>query len=991
MAKNQKPNTSLEATREHAAATIADLKEQYGQRASTLSEENEAKTRLLLVDLILLALGWDRKDFNPEQRAGTIGYTDYRMVTDGISRFVVEAKRVGHTFGNPRLGLRKIDYQLKYIRSTFGQPASDVINQAESYCNVTGIPFAIITNGAEWLLIQAIPFERQDIEDLRCIYFGNLLSDISNFELFWELLAKENVRNSSLEQYFSDLNSLPSEYYSTPSQQLSELNWFCSSTSENYLQDFYDYFFEEIIDPGRRTMLEACFVSNTRLDQYQGDLKRILKDTAPTYIEDAREISPENYGELLLSKSGDQKGRVILVTGSVGCGKSTLVTKVLVEARRSGQLTCLTVDLIDEISGDTNIFTQALWKDVSQKWKEENRDSYTYEKLKEIFWQELKALKAGPDARRFELNKQLWLDEESKKLKELTEDPEDFLARSWRYYSGQERKGIIVFLDNVDRASDEYQKLVYSFANKLARKTGATVIITMREVTYFRAQEFDFLDVRSHTVFHLQTPDLVQVLSKRIKYVEDLLGSGDHRLKAWRSRSDWQEFYDASLKYTEVLKITFLTSSDSSKAIGAMAAVAWHNVRYFLRCLKRLHSLLGSSEKWSISGIIAALMMPNSPVENQPALANLYLPPFKEYKCFFIKIRILLMLIFAKQNLEAQRGISLKTILNLTRMYRYQDRWTQRAVQEMVKQRLLECVQVPSEATYTKSYELQEEHSFRASPLAIVLIEQFQFDYIYLCMIGNDLPFHQVSALDNFVRSIEDIVDLLRGAALSDGVGLLAEASAGQIVAQYLITCLAEEQPLNKEAAKLPEVSIVEKKLEIIKENILKSANINSSNVVSDMDKYINRKKPKSKLHVQGEEQLSLLGVVDSPKLDEEDVADTPIKRHMPIPRAMESIKSFNTRLEPMIFWALVEIRARGQTLTIAAEIERTINQYLTDDHSKVEPTNIARKLRSRPMQDKPWLVTHRTESTDKKLYGISDNWAVYWKSIFDEEPSDLP
>lgn len=639
-----------------------------------MSAENEAKTRLLLVDSILVTLGWERKDFNPEQPAGTIGYTDYRMVADGISRFIVEAKRAGHTFGNPRLGLRKIEYQLKYIRSTFGQAMSDVINQAEGYCNETGVPFAIVTNGGEWLLIQAIPFGKQDIEDLRCIYFGNLLSDISNFELFWELLSKESVRNGSLEQYFSDLNSLPSEYYSTPSQQLPELNWSRSSTSEKYLQDFYDYFFDEITDPGRRMMLESCFVSNTRLDQYQGDLKRMLKDTAPTYIEDAREISPDDYRELLVSKSGDQKGRVILVTGSVGCGKSTLVTKVLVEARQSGQLICLTVDLIDEISGDTNLFTQALWKDVSQKWKEENKNSYKYETLKEVFWKELRDLKAGPDAKRFESNEQLWLDEESKKLKELTESPEDFLARSWRYYSGQERKGIIVFLDNIDRASDEYQKLVYSFANKLARKTGATVIITMREVTYFRAQEFDFLDVRSHTVFHLQTPDLVQIISKRIKYVEELLESGDHRLRAWRSQSDWQEFYDASLKYAEVLKTTFLTSQESSRTIGAIAAVAWHNVRYFLRCLKRLHLLLGSSQKWEISEIIAALMMPTSPVENQPALANLYLPPFKEYKCFFIKIRILLMLLFAKQSLEAQRGIGLKTILNLTRMYRYQDK-----------------------------------------------------------------------------------------------------------------------------------------------------------------------------------------------------------------------------------------------------------------------------------------------------------------------------
>lgn len=309
----------------------------------------------------------------------------------------------------------------------------------------------------------------------------------------------------------------------------------------------------------------------------------------------------------------------------------------------------------------------------------------------------------------------------------------------------------------------------------------------------------------------------------------------------------------------------------------------------------------------------------------------------------------------------------------------------------MVKQRLLECIQVPSEATYTKSYELQEDHSFRASPLAIVLLDQLQFDYIYLCMLGNDLPFHQVSALDSFVNSIRDVLDLLSGATLDDGVKLLAETDTGQIVAQYLMACLEEEQPLNKDASKLPEVSIVENKLEAIKEHIFRSAGIHNENkAFNNLSNSISRKKSKGKSRSHEESQLSFLELAGNFQLEQENAVDTSVKRHIPIPSLMDSIKSSNTRLEPMIFWALSEIRARGHKLTIASEVERTINQYLTDDHSKVEPTNIARKLRSKPMQDKPWLITHRTGSADKKLYGLSDDWAVYWKNIFDEEPPSL-
>ncbi len=1005
MTKKYKRERKSLKTRESAFEAITHLKTQYGERASELNSENEAKTRLLLVDEILISLGWDSKDFNPEQPAGAIGYTDYKMTHNEISHFIVEAKKVGHTFGNPRNGLRRVDYPLSYIRSQFGQSISDVIEQAEAYCVQTGIPFAVITNGCEWLLVQAIPFDNQSSDELKCVYFGNLLSDISNFDLLWELLSKENIVNNSLEQYFSDLNSSPSEYYSTPSQCLEEINWAPSFTSEKYIQDFYERFFDEIVDPARRKMLEACFVSNTRLDQYQGDLKRILKDTAPSYIEDAREISPEDYKDLIANSSGDQKGRVILVTGSVGSGKTTLVTKVLVEARQNNHIMCLTVDLIDEISGNLDVFTQSLWKDIVQKWNEEYADANKYETLKEIFGRELKTFREKFNSKLLEASEAFWLEKEADKINELTSSPEDFIARSWRYFSSKNNKSIVVFLDNIDRASDEYQKQVYAFANKLSRKTGATVIITMREVTYFRAQDFDFADVRSHTVFHLQTPDLVQILSKRIKYIGDLLDSGDHRLRKWRQQDNWEEFYTKSLKYSEVLKKTLLTSQDASKSMSIFAAVSWHNVRYFLRSLKRVHSLLSDSECWTVPEIAAALMIPANPVENQPSLANLYIPPFKEHKCYFIKIRILLMLIYARPSSETQRGVGLKSILNLTRMYRYQDKWSRRAVQDMVKQRLLECIQVPTEATYTKSYVLEENHSFRPSPLAVTLIDQIQYNYIYFCMAGNDLPFHSQSALESFLESFKVVVDLLEKATLEEGVSLISETDIGKTVGQYLIDSLQHEQPLNKEALKIPEIFIIEDKLNTIKEGISRLIGIPHSELnakLGDSDTKRSSISPKSRKRTRkrkGDEekegQLSLLkecyisDEINSDHADKLSLKNSN-KRLLQVPSSMDKIKKSSTRLEPMIFWALAEIRVKGEKLVPAVEVEKTISQYLTDDHSKVEATNIARKLRSKTMQNKPWLIVYRTGKGDKKLYGLSDDWKFYWEEIFEEKLIDL-
>ena len=117
------------------------------------------------------------------------------------------------------------------------------------------------------------------------------------------------------------MNSLHSDFCGIPNSKLPGVSWSRSAEPERYIRD-YDRFFGEIVDPGRRMMLKQCFVTNPKLDQYQGELKRTLQDTAPIYISEATEISPD-YGNwrFYLHELGDRKGRVVLITGSVGCGK----------------------------------------------------------------------------------------------------------------------------------------------------------------------------------------------------------------------------------------------------------------------------------------------------------------------------------------------------------------------------------------------------------------------------------------------------------------------------------------------------------------------------------------------------------------------------------------------------------------------------------------------------------------------------------------------
>jgi len=981
------------SNREVALEAIADLRKKYGDKGSSICNENEAKTRLLIIDNILEALGWSKEDFNPEHSVKHVGFTDYLITADGIPRFIVEAKRIGQTFIRPQTGLKKTVYQLSYVRTSFGPSVGEVINQAEGYAKETGVPYSVITNGAEWILMQAIPNRNRGINDLQCIYFGNLLSDTSHFDLFWDLLAKPCVLNSSLEEHFSELNSLPSDFCAIPNSKLPELNWSRSNDSDKYIREFYDRFFGEIVDPGRRMMLKQCFVTNPKLAQYQGELKRTLQDTSPTYIPEATDISPDyDAPHFLPTESGDRKGRVVLIAGSVGCGKSTFVNKVLIEAhqKNSAKFNYLIVDLINEFDSTPESISEHLWQEIDKKWKSLRPESYEHEALRKVFGRELQNLRKGSHAKVFEHDPQLLALKEAELLEKLSESPNEFLEKSWRYYASQNKKGVVVFLDNIDRTSDRYQRIVYAFAHKIASQTGATVIITMREGTYFRGREFGFLDVRSDDiVYHLQTPDLVQVISKRIEYVENLetpkdANKKDHRLSRWHNQPNWQEFYKFSLRHAQVIKLTFLTTATADQSINLLSAVSWHNVRYFLDLLRDLHLALGSEpEAWSVTCMISALLSVNNVSGGQSVLPNFYYPVFPSYPCYFLKLRITLKLLYGRHSSESRRGTTLKAILNFTRMYAYHERWTRLALREMVRERLLECMEIPAEADFTKNYELEESHSFRPSPLAVVMVNQVCFENIYISMIGRDLPFHKSSTFERFIGAVQDVIAMLSEESLNkDGVDLLSETEADRIVARYLVESFEEEKPIGNVSMHFPEVATTEAKLSEIIIHLRKVAGMTGSIQLPE-----NVSKTSSKVQQEKTEfQLSLS------LFDDQDVESLKQRQELnsiKVPYELSDVQTVLRGLAPKIFWALVELRARGKEQVTGSEIAEIINQYLVDDINKVEPTNISKALRGKALQSQDWLHTEHIASR-KKLYGLSDTWHSYWGQTFKEAPPAL-
>ncbi len=129
------------------AAVIDDLKSKIDRHGKSVSA-NETRTRQVLIDPLLRALGWDVSDPLQVELEFDVGKqkADYALLVDSKPVIVVEAKRLGR------------------------QLVDDDTVQVLNYANVAGIAHMVVTNGDEWRMYAVFkpgPIQDRVIVELR--------------------------------------------------------------------------------------------------------------------------------------------------------------------------------------------------------------------------------------------------------------------------------------------------------------------------------------------------------------------------------------------------------------------------------------------------------------------------------------------------------------------------------------------------------------------------------------------------------------------------------------------------------------------------------------------------------------------------------------------------------------------------------------------------------------------------------------------------------
>ena len=150
-------------------ASVIETLQQRIRRHGPSLRENEIRTRMALIDPLLPALGWDVSDpalATPEYAVGN-ARVDYALLgADGKPAALLEAKRLGESLDSHRM-------------------------QMVNYANMSGIPYAGLTDGDHWELYEV--FAQKPIEERRLLEVSIAASPAHQSALRLLLLWRPNL------------------------------------------------------------------------------------------------------------------------------------------------------------------------------------------------------------------------------------------------------------------------------------------------------------------------------------------------------------------------------------------------------------------------------------------------------------------------------------------------------------------------------------------------------------------------------------------------------------------------------------------------------------------------------------------------------------------------------------------------------------------------------------------------------------------------------
>lgn len=966
------------------------------KRAEALRSEepNEASTRLQVVDDILELLGWQKADFYPEESTLLGDYTDYLLKSHRTPLVVVEAKRMGRTFALPDK-YKRLEYKAEFLRSAAGQELKEAMLQAASYCNQTGTVYAVVTNGWQWIIFRGLGGHRQPWTQFPTVVFSS--SDVirNNFVQFWNLLSKDNVLKGSLQEKFQIQEIAPPRFISRPNSCLQVDCRLPQRPDIHEIGVLFDYYFDDIVERDNGKMLQHCFVEDKELHEYKKELQVLLKERALSFHKevDSKELTYDDLLGFMKKPTPENKAKVVLVVGRVGAGKTTFLNRFFGRLEEEGRYARFILDLLHEARAVGNpgpdeierlckfILERVSERYLKRKGFGSEFNPYDGSTLRTIFGSVVHRLQFGPKQAIYLRKPELFENDLADALFQESKDSANLLPKYMQYITGRTGKPFCLVIDNIDRASDQYQRFVYAFVHELSHKIRGIIVISLRETTYWRARKQGFLDTRvSDMVFHVSPPNLKTVISKRLKYLNrqaedptDQKAPAPHAIRPYLS---------SLAERGEYLRRLLLERDDSARLL--ITCLANRSVR---RAFFLLRQYADSPFGWQEldkqpvrSHVLRALLLRRSRVfdEANSEIVNMFSVPKDVRGSHWLPLRLLAYLEWARHG--AAGASDSPIVSDVTRDF---ETWgfptdlTMRTINRLVAKGLVESdnkfISKPSETEQTLDDEHRVNFEDRISllPAGHYYLTVLATDKIYNAYCAGDSFWYDEESFNRFMSEYNAAIDLAESdhEALDD---LVPDSQCFTYWMSYLRSERMLEQKSIAESRNIAWRNAIGLELDKVCkiEPVEDRQQSPTANRSVRLDRSEQQSRP-SQLQLFAKGHVALGNKVDLFSIAKK------------MPPLSEKTEYQETTYLPRILWTLEFVRRAGIGAVTAARLADLLSEW---GKVHVHNTNMARYFRACRTESLHLELWSITTVANKRCYLITEAGSEYFRQIFANE-----
>lgn len=492
---------------------------------------NEAETRFKIIDELLEKyFKWPKSKSCVEFfiKGNRADYILYGKNNNPI--LVIESKKTGNYFELPK----NLNFKSNFQKITLEKLLSDkfikeAIYQVREYCEDLPCNFGCICNGNVWIFFKINSNGQKPWKSLPAYviksldYFIEDYTEAINFMGFTSVTENQSLqKNIGLTKKMYPEIFFPKTHV-TAYDSLVNPNRYAKSfaiIARRYLG---------AIPENDKEFMKACYVSNSykgKYDSLQENVQSYLIDSLTPYFINSGVVDFSNnfeggkFGKAIIEKiKNENLDNVMILFGGRGSGKSTFLKRFLYHIRPIQIDMYSKIALVDLINSSqtSDLLTIEIWNKVLIEIDKDNLFKGTREQIQELFSDEFTVFKKqildglNDNSEQYQLKVTEFI--------QICLSDIKIFAEKLSIYWKNKKRGLIIFLDNMDQLPPQLQDTTYLTANEIAKKLSCLVIISMREERFYIAKTKGVLDAYHTPGFHLTSPIIPEVIIKRIDFI----------------------------------------------------------------------------------------------------------------------------------------------------------------------------------------------------------------------------------------------------------------------------------------------------------------------------------------------------------------------------------------------------------------------------------------------------------------------------------------